>query len=258
MSASACYTLGEITCASCHSMHDSDPNDQLARDRVGDEACLQCHTQYVGRISEHTHHEEDSPGSRCYNCHMPNTTYGILQLTRSHRIDIPTAEGTATTGRPNACNLCHLDQTLEWADSRIASWYDKPKAAFDEDGRTVPTGALWLLKGDAVDRATVSWHLGMGPGNRGVKSQYPAAAVGARSGRSVCRRSLSRGAIPSQVQCIQRHRIRFHKTGADAGGCRANCAGNRSSSGERAARASRRRADRTFAARARQFSAGHS
>ncbi len=163
MSASACYTRGEITCTSCHSMHDSDPNDQLARDRVGDEACLQCHPQYVGRISEHTNHVEDSPGSRCYNCHMPNTTYGILQLTRSHRIDIPTAAGTATTGRPNACNLCHLDQTLEWADARIARWYDKPKAEFDEDGRTVPTGALWLLKGDAVDRATASWHLGWDP-----------------------------------------------------------------------------------------------
>jgi hypothetical protein len=27
----------------------------------------------------------------------------------------------------------------------------------------VPSGALWLLKGDAVDRATASWHLGWDP-----------------------------------------------------------------------------------------------
>lgn len=174
MSASACYTRGEISCRSCHSMHDSDPDDQLARDRLGDQACLQCHPQFEGRISEHTNHPEESSGSRCYNCHMPNTTYGIMQLTRSHRIDSPTASGSATTGRPNACNLCHLDQTLEWANARMAAWYDEPKFEFSEEQQRVPAGALWLLKGDAVDRATASWHFGWDPAIEATTSNFQA------------------------------------------------------------------------------------
>ena len=70
-------------------MHQSPPVDQLAVGMETDEACLQCHTEFRGRIAEHTHHPVESAGSRCYNCHMPFTTYGLLKSVRSHLIDSP-------------------------------------------------------------------------------------------------------------------------------------------------------------------------
>ena len=160
---SDCHLNGDIGCLSCHSMHESDPNDQLARGMEGDGACLQCHPGVGANLTAHTHHAADSPGSRCNNCHMPNTTYGLLMMTRSHRIDSPSAAKSATTDRPNACNLCHLDQSIEWADERIARWYGGSRGEFTEEQRDTPAGALWLLKGDATQRAAAAWHMGWGP-----------------------------------------------------------------------------------------------
>ena len=174
LSASECFVNGDITCSSCHSMHDSDPNDQLRRDLTSDQACLQCHPQIAPQIVAHTHHAKDSPGSRCNSCHMPNTTYGLLSLTSSHRVDSPSAKKSAETGRPNACNLCHLDKPLSWADERIATWYDKPRNEFSAEENEIPAGALWLLKGDAVQRATAAWHFGWEPAMKASGTDFQA------------------------------------------------------------------------------------
>jgi predicted CXXCH cytochrome family protein len=164
MAESACFRQGELSCGSCHSMHDSDPDDQLAIGESRDEDCLQCHSSMRDRIEEHTHHSTPSSGSRCVNCHMPNTTYGILSVTRSHRIDNPSAAKSAETGRPNACNLCHVDRSLAWADQHLSTWFDnEPSQAFSKDERMLAAGPVWALSGDAVQRAVANWHLGWGP-----------------------------------------------------------------------------------------------
>jgi hypothetical protein len=41
---------------------------------------------------------------------MPYTSYGLLKAMRSHTISSPTVAESVQTGRPNACNLCHLDK----------------------------------------------------------------------------------------------------------------------------------------------------
>ena len=50
---------------------------------------------------------------------MPFTTYGLLKTIRSHQISNPSVQATLETGRPNACNLCHLDKTLEWTANAL-------------------------------------------------------------------------------------------------------------------------------------------
>lgn len=160
---SPCYLQGELTCLSCHSMHDSDPNDQLAPGMETNEACLQCHNSFRDRIEEHTHHAADSSGSQCYNCHMPNTSYALSTAMRSHRIDSPNAELSAKTGRPNACNLCHLDKTLQWTSDYLNEWYGEPPAQLDVEQKQVAASLLWLLKGDALQRAITAWHMGWEP-----------------------------------------------------------------------------------------------
>lgn len=161
---SPCYQRGQLGCLSCHSMHDSDPNDQLASRMESNQACLQCHRTLDERA--HTHHAAGSGGSLCYNCHMPHTTYGLMKAIRSHTIDSPTVAATLATGRPNACNLCHLDRTLAWSAERLQAWYGQKIPALSADEQAIPAIALLALRGDAGQRALAAWHLGWEPARR--------------------------------------------------------------------------------------------
>ena len=159
---SPCFASGELGCLSCHQMHGSSPDDQLAsfgtkqqRDRM----CTQCHEDIEALGSGHTHHRADSEGSRCDNCHMPHTTYGLLKAIRSHEIDSPNLDASLRSGRPNACNLCHLDQTEAWAGRWLHAWYDQPLPAEPLDDQTAAS-VRWLLSGEAGVRALAAWHLG--------------------------------------------------------------------------------------------------
>ncbi len=160
---SGCYQKGDLTCLSCHSMHASAPDDQLAAGREGDGACLQCHERYASAAGAHTHHAAGSTGSRCANCHMPHTTYGLLKAIRSHWIDSPTVASTLGTGRPNACNLCHLDRTLAWTADHLERWYGQPAPALAENDRRYSAALLALLRGEAGQRALAAWSFGWPP-----------------------------------------------------------------------------------------------
>lgn len=166
--ASACYERGEMTCLTCHQMHKSDSdsrqlgewaNDQLQPHALGDGTCLNCHSadQYG---AAHTHHQAGSSGSSCYNCHMPHTTYGLLKAIRSHTISSPDVGKDLAASRPNACNLCHLDQTMQWTADKLHEWYDIEQPELDEDQQQVAASLLWLLKGDAAERALTAWSMG--------------------------------------------------------------------------------------------------
>ena len=157
---SACYQRGEMSCVSCHSMHKSDPDDQLARGMRTNKACLQCHDNMAGDLTAHTRHTAGSAGSNCYNCHMPHTSYGLLKAIRGHTIETPNVATTLETGRPNACNLCHLNKTLDWTAEQLAKRTGQAKPTVPADHRTTAASALWLLKGDAGQRALAAWHMG--------------------------------------------------------------------------------------------------
>src|SRR4029077_18990255 len=165
-----------LSCFSCHTMHvpaqearaiDEWADDQLAPKATGKEACLQCHRPGSDSRrtlpANHTHHGDGSAGSSCYNCHMPYTTYGLLKTIRSHQISSPSVKATLDTGRPNACNLCHLDKTLAWTAEYLERWYATPKPQLGDEEQSVAASLLWLLKGDAGQRAIVAQSLGWAP-----------------------------------------------------------------------------------------------
>ena len=157
---SPCFRGGEFSCLSCHSMHDAPPDDQLSEGMRGNQACLQCHADFEAKLEAHTHHEPDSPGSLCYNCHMPHTAFNLLKATRSHQVYSPDLAASRATGRPNACNLCHLDRTLEWTASHLEDWYDHPRVELSEEDRAIAASVIGVLKGDAVERALYAWSMG--------------------------------------------------------------------------------------------------
>jgi hypothetical protein len=184
---SPCFKGGDMSCLSCHTMHKpaDDPrsleewaNDQLKQDMDGNTACASCHPALVADVSAHTRHEPDSAGSLCYNCHMPYTTYGLLKGIRSHEIDSPSVATSLATGRPNACNQCHLDQTLEWSADHLQAWFDEPKPELDADQRSVAASLLWLLSGDAAQRALMAWSFGWEPARQASGTDWMSPYLG--------------------------------------------------------------------------------
>ncbi len=158
MALSPCYEQGNgrLSCLSCHSMHQSDPNFQLARGMETNEACYQCHDAYRGRLAEHTHHPAGSPGSLCYNCHMPHQVYSLLTTHRSHRIATPRVKDSLGTGKPHACNLCHLDKPLGWTQEWLGRWYGHKAVALPEDEKRFASSVLHLWQGDARSRVVAA------------------------------------------------------------------------------------------------------
>jgi len=108
----------------------------------------------------HSHHDAGSSGNECMNCHMPYTVYGLQKAIRSHLVDSPDVATSIATGRPNACNQCHLDQTLGWTSTHLAEWYGKDSPPLTQDEQSVAQGALLALSGDPGQRALMAWSMG--------------------------------------------------------------------------------------------------
>ncbi len=165
---SGCFQRGEMGCLTCHQLHKADDdtrsdkiwaNDQLKPSSEGIDACVQCHDQQQ-YSTEHTHHLADSSGSNCYNCHMPHTAYGLLKAIRNHTISVPDLKRELAVDRPNACNQCHLDKTLEWTADYLKEWYSIDKPELDAEQSETAASILTLLKGNAANRAMAAWTMG--------------------------------------------------------------------------------------------------
>lgn len=126
----SCYS--EMTCVTCHNPHEA-MGTQWARTRDEDNAlCTQCHKQFgtAEAIRQHTHHDVDSEGASCMNCHMPRINEGLEAVVRTHMIYSPTDASMIESNHPNACNLCHTDRSIDWTTEHLTQWYG---AKFSED-----------------------------------------------------------------------------------------------------------------------------
>ena len=174
------YRAG-VRCSSCHDPHG------LGLRAAGNAVCLQCHreapaarfpTLQPGRYDtpEHHFHEPDSAGGRCVSCHMPARTYMGVDARRDHSFRVPRPDLSAALGTPNACTLCHADETAAWAAARAADWWGPPRRphfaatlAAARRGDPAAAPALRRLAEDAdqpaIVRATALEHLPQyGPG----------------------------------------------------------------------------------------------
>lgn len=170
---SPCFAHGDkarqLDCTSCHEMHPRDGasvadwrDDQLRTGMRGNAACTQCHAQLAApeALAAHTRHAPTSPGSTCYECHMPHTAVGLMKASRSHQVTSPSVQKELATGRPNACNLCHLDQTLQWTAEQLALGWGVVAPGLEDEQREIAAGARWLLTGDAGLRLLAAWAAG--------------------------------------------------------------------------------------------------
>jgi hypothetical protein len=136
-----------VTCSDCHNPH------TLKLRAVGNAVCAQCHAPETFDTPTHHRHVTRSTGSECTACHMPTTTYMIVDPRHDHSLRIPRPERTHLLGTPNACNQCHTDKTASWASEAIKSWSTSPKPryqafaeAFDLADRAAPGAQAALMK----------------------------------------------------------------------------------------------------------------
>jgi len=116
----------QLRCFDCHEVHSAKNTSNLSQ--PGNALCLFCHTKQnasglKGTVSEHTHHAEGSAGSQCTACHMPKIEQTIKEnYVSAHTFRFITPKETAQMGIPNACNQCHSDKSVEWAEKELRSW----------------------------------------------------------------------------------------------------------------------------------------
>ncbi|MBN2314817.1 MAG: tetratricopeptide repeat protein [Sedimentisphaerales bacterium] len=118
---SPCVKAGSLDCTHCHT---SSGRYRFKTAQNPNAACLPCHRERVENVTEHTHHDVNSPGNQCVACHMPMTEFA--RMTRSdHSMRPPAPAATLAFKSPNACNLCHEDKDTNWANDHVRKWHEK-------------------------------------------------------------------------------------------------------------------------------------
>ncbi len=125
-----------VTCSDCH-----DPHTQKLR-APDNAVCTQCHAPEQFNTPAHHHHRADTKGAECVSCHMPTTTYMIVDPRHDHSIRIPRPDLTRILGTPNACNQCHTDKTATWAADAVKSWYPSPKLGLQSYAQALHSGDI--------------------------------------------------------------------------------------------------------------------
>jgi len=118
-------THGQLTCVQCHDPHKGTGEALIETPQQQDARCITCHQEFEdsGFVDAHTHHKTGTAGSHCMDCHMPKVVEGRDGLTRTHMIFSPTDKEMLGGNQPNACNLCHLDESIDWTVKHLKDWY---------------------------------------------------------------------------------------------------------------------------------------
>ena len=109
------YRAG-VVCSNCHEPH------SMALRAPGNGVCAQCHKPAQYDSEKHHHHSKGSTGADCANCHMPETTYMVVDPRRDHSLRVPRPDLSVVMGTPNACNQCHNDRDADWALDALRDW----------------------------------------------------------------------------------------------------------------------------------------
>jgi predicted CXXCH cytochrome family protein len=117
-----------VRCSDCHESHGA------VLWAAGDALCVRCHneppdprfpTLIAKRYDTRSHHfhPQDSTGAACVGCHMPPKIFMEVDPRHDHSLRVPRPDLSVALGTPNACNMCHADQTAEWSVEAVVRWY---------------------------------------------------------------------------------------------------------------------------------------
>ena len=112
------YASG-VTCSDCHEPH----NGKLRAE--GNTVCASCHSAGKYDAPAHHRHKSGSAGAACVACHMPTTTYMVVDPRHDHSLRVPRPDLSVSLGTPNACNGCHANHDAQWAAAQVKQWYGR-------------------------------------------------------------------------------------------------------------------------------------
>ncbi|MCA9176623.1 MAG: ammonia-forming cytochrome c nitrite reductase subunit c552 [Planctomycetales bacterium] len=151
----------QLRCVDCHSPHLAGPHGGLHSEQVIADKCVSCHDRFRDGAKRKAHTRHEASSASCLDCHMPRVVQGLDNVIRTHHISSPTDRKMLDVGAPNACNLCHLDQSIQWTvDELNAGWHtgirlsDKAEQAYGELDR--PLGEAWLNHAQPLVRLIAS------------------------------------------------------------------------------------------------------
>lgn len=110
------YMAG-VNCKDCHEPHSGKVYIH------GNALCYRCHLAEKYGSRTHHFHDPSQNGSSCFECHMPERTYMVIDPRRDHSIRVPRPDLSDKLKTPNACIQCHTDKTNQWASAYLKQWY---------------------------------------------------------------------------------------------------------------------------------------
>ena len=131
-----------VTCSDCHEPHAA----RLPLE--GDGVCLQCHASGKYEAASHSHHGDVTPKVACASCHMPVSTYMVIDKRHDHSIRIPRPDLSVQLGTPNACNGCHSEKPAQWAADAVERWYGPVRKGLQNYAEAFQ--ASWTDRADAA------------------------------------------------------------------------------------------------------------
>ncbi len=117
---SPCLKSGQLHCVTCH----TSSGRYRFTGAAANAACSSCHPTQAADVEAHSRHKPGTDGAKCVSCHMPTTEFARM-LRSDHSMRPPAPAATLAFGSPNACNLCHTNQTPQWADRFVREWHKK-------------------------------------------------------------------------------------------------------------------------------------
>jgi Tfp pilus assembly protein PilF len=108
-----------VTCSDCHNPHSAKLRAE------GNTVCATCHLSSKYDTAAHHHHKPASAGAACVACHMPATTYMVVDPRQDHSLRLPRPDLSVKLGTPNACNGCHTNRDARWAAAQVRDWYGR-------------------------------------------------------------------------------------------------------------------------------------
>ncbi len=140
----------QLRCVDCHDPHVVSTADRPALEARAIAACVGCHPALATPAAQLAHAGHAPEVATCLDCHTPRLVQGLDRQTRSHHIGSPTDQRMLATGAPNACNLCHLGESIAWTIANLnTQWGTRlaatPTLALAYGGDLdAPVGPAWM------------------------------------------------------------------------------------------------------------------
>jgi len=157
-----------VTCSDCHEPHSG------ALRANANAVCAQCHLPARYDAPKHHFHKPDGKGSACVDCHMPATTYMVIDPRRDHSLRVPRPDQSVSLGIPNACTGCHADKDAAWAAAVLEGRLGRKPEGFQRFAATLAAAA----RGEAAAGSLLA-ALASDPSQAAIARASAAQALGA-------------------------------------------------------------------------------